>query len=252
MDLCRHATGSVEDYVKKAIELGFESIGMSDHAPFPELTARSIRMYPKDYPEYIRQCDATITKYSDRIKIYKALEIEYFPKHDEMYRKLLGEIDYLALGQHYIEDDSSFEGLRSTYKLITYQHITKYVDTLIKAIDTKYFAFICHPDLMLYAFDDFDPHLASESERLIAYATKNNIPLEINTNGIRKGLHDKKQGKRYLYPRKEFWEIVKEYNARVIVSSDAHIPDHLYDEDVVKAYEFAKDLQIEVEEELHI
>ncbi|MDD5293042.1 MAG: PHP domain-containing protein [Candidatus Izemoplasmatales bacterium] len=49
MYLCRHAVGSVEDYVEKAIELGFTSLGMSDHAPFESLKYRSIRMHQSDY-----------------------------------------------------------------------------------------------------------------------------------------------------------------------------------------------------------
>ena len=34
--LCKHATGNVEDYVKRAIELNYESIGISDHGPLTE------------------------------------------------------------------------------------------------------------------------------------------------------------------------------------------------------------------------
>ena len=33
--LCNHAVGMPEDYIKKAIELGFDELGMSDHAPVP-------------------------------------------------------------------------------------------------------------------------------------------------------------------------------------------------------------------------
>ena len=33
--LCNHAVGMPEDYVLKAIELGFKELGMSCHAPVP-------------------------------------------------------------------------------------------------------------------------------------------------------------------------------------------------------------------------
>ena len=36
MYLCRHAEGHVEDYVKKAVESGYEEIGISDHIVWPE------------------------------------------------------------------------------------------------------------------------------------------------------------------------------------------------------------------------
>lgn len=252
MYLCRHAVGDVEDYVRQAIKLGFKALGMSDHAPFPELADRSVRMYLEDYKTYLAQCDYAIKKYKDQIKVYKALEIEYFPKHKEMYETLLGELDYLALGQHYIHDVTQPGELRSTYRLTTHQHIETYVDTLIEAMATGYFKFICHPDLMLYGIDDFTEAISKESKRLIQAAINYDIPLEINANGIRKGLKETKNGMRYLYPRKEFWELVKAANARVIISSDAHQPSHLYNHDVIKTYEFASQLGIEVEEALSI
>ena len=33
--LCNHADGSMEDYIKKAIELKIDIYGFSDHAPMP-------------------------------------------------------------------------------------------------------------------------------------------------------------------------------------------------------------------------
>jgi histidinol-phosphatase (PHP family) len=252
MYLCRHANGSVEDYVQEAIRLGLESLGMSDHAPFKELKDRSIRMAPEELGLYLSQCDKAIENYKGIIKIYKALEIEYFPKYDKMYEGYLDTLDYLALGQHYITDSESFEGLRSCYRLSTYEHITTYVDTIISAMKSKYFKFVCHPDLMLYNIMKMDEQIINESTRLIQAAVKYDIPLEINANGIRKGIKEIEGKKRYVYPRKEFWEIVKKYKAKVIVSSDAHDPSHLYNEEVIKAYEFARELGIEVEEALDI
>jgi len=75
MYLCRHAIGTVEDYVKSAIDNGLTVLGMSDHGPFEELKDRSIRMRPNEFPIYLAECDEAIRKYADRIKIYKGLEI---------------------------------------------------------------------------------------------------------------------------------------------------------------------------------
>ncbi|MDD3478511.1 MAG: PHP domain-containing protein, partial [Candidatus Izemoplasmatales bacterium] len=119
MRLCRHAVGDVRDYVLEALRLNFRVLGMSDHAPFEELKDRSVRMMPEDYPEYLRQCNAAIEEFGDRIQILKALEIEYFTEHDAMYKKYLEDLDYLALGQHYIEDPSGMNGLKSSFGLKT-------------------------------------------------------------------------------------------------------------------------------------
>ena len=252
MYLCRHAIGSVNDYVEEAIKIGLESLGMSDHAPFKELMDRSIRMDPEDLDVYLDECDQAIEKYKGQIKIYKALEIEYFPEYNHMYKKYLETLDYLALGQHYIPDPNSFRGLRSCYKILTIDHVKTYVDTVISAIKTKYFKFVCHPDIVLYNLLEPDERIMNECKRLIECAVENEVPLEINANGIRKGKVETINGTRYLYPRLEFWELVKELKAKVIVSSDAHDPSYLYNKEVIEAYEFAGQLGIEVEEALEI
>ncbi|MGI6392503.1 MAG: histidinol-phosphatase [Candidatus Izemoplasmatales bacterium] len=252
MYLCRHANGSVKEYVEEAIRMGFASLGMSDHAPFRELMDRSVRMDPEDLETYLKECDDAIENYKNEIIVYKALEIEYFPQYHSLYEQYLDQLDYLALGQHYIPDADSFRGLRSCYRLLTQEHVRVYVDTLVKAMETKYFQFICHPDLMLYNFLSLDQTIMNECERLIVEAVKNKIPLEINVNGIRKGKRLTKSGIRYLYPRLEFWQLVKKHKPKVIISSDAHDPSQVYDQAVVEAYEFARQLGIEVEEAIDI
>lgn len=252
MYLCRHAIGNVEDYVKEAIRIGLDSLGMSDHAPFAELKDRSIRMDPDDFPTYLRECDEAIRKYSGKIKIFKALEIEYFDGYEKMYEGYLRKLDYLALGQHYISDAASLRGLKSCYTLSTLGHVRTYVDTIIKALESKFFRFVCHPDLMFYNIGKLDESIMNESSRLIRCAIENDIPLEINANGVRKGLRLLEDGVRYLYPRLEFWKKVREMGAKVIVSADAHDPSYLYDDGVLETYRFATQIGIEVEEALNI
>ncbi len=252
MYLCKHAIGTVSDYVKKAIDLGFETIGMSDHAPFEELKDRSVRMIPSEYPSYLKELEKAIHKFGSLINIRKGLEIEYFETHIERYDELLNTLDYLALGQHYIYDEESFGKLRSVYALSKPEHLQEYSKTLKQAMKSQNFKFVCHPDLMLYGYPTFDKHAEAASKEIIKASIEYNVPLEINANGIRKGTRELPEGNRYLYPRLEFWKLVKEYGAKVIVSSDAHDPEKLWDEDVIKAYEFARDLGIEVEASLNI
>mgnify|MGYP001375930678 CR=1 FL=1 len=247
MYLCRHATGTVEDYVKEAIRLGFDSLGMSDHAPWKKLIDRSVRMHLSDYPKYLKQLDEAIEKYSDRIKIYKAVEIEYFSKEEDHYKNLLKDLDYLVLGQHYIEKGKS---LISVYRITSIEDLTIYKDTLIKAMKTGCFKFIAHPDLFLFSQKELSEEVLSIAEEIIIAAKEHDIPLEINANGIRKDLIDLGDKKLYRYPREEFWKLVKKHEAKVIISSDAHKPDQLFDYTLIKAFEFSRQLNLTVEEEL--
>lgn len=247
MYLCRHASGTIEDYVKEAIRLGFHSLGMSDHAPWKELIDRSVRMHMKDYPVYLRDLEEAIKKYSNQIKIYKGLEIEYFKNKNSHYENLLKDLDYLTLGQHYIEMNGK---LISVYRIYSVEELTVYKDTLIEAMKTGYFKFLSHPDLFLFSRKELNEEILSLAEEIIVAAKEHDIPLEINANGIRKGRIDVNGEILYRYPRKEFWQLVKKHNAKTIISSDAHQPELLYDEAIEKAYEFSSVLNLTVEEEL--
>ncbi|MEI3505641.1 MAG: PHP domain-containing protein [Bacilli bacterium] len=40
--LCKHAIGDVEDYVKRAIQLGYHTIAITDHGPFTKELQKSL------------------------------------------------------------------------------------------------------------------------------------------------------------------------------------------------------------------
>ncbi len=247
MYLCRHASGTIEDYVLSAIDFGFTQIGFSDHAPWKELIDRSVRMTLSDYPIYLKELDEAIQKYSNQIKIYKGLEIEYFHYKNKFYRDFLKDLDYLTLGQHYIEKN---EKLISVYAIKSLEDLTIYKDTLIEAMQTGYFRFISHPDLFLFSTTKISDKVLQLCEDIIVCAKEHDIPLEINANGIRKGLITVGDQEVYRYPRNEFWQLVKKHGAKVIISADAHKPELLFDEAIIKAFEFSKTHNLTVEEEL--
>jgi len=245
--LCKHAVGTVEDYVVKAIHNGFRAIGISDHAPLDFLEERSVRMAVKDYPKYISELKHAIVHYLEYILIYRSLEIEYFPFLHEHYQDLLSQLDYLILGQHYIQDG---DDLKSIYKIKTMNELRIYKDTVIEAMNTGYFKILAHPDIFLINQGEINQETLELCEQIIEAAMENNVLLELNANGLRKKKH-KEDGKWYSkYPRHEFWEIVSQKNAKTIISADAHDPNHLVDEAMDEAYQLAHDLSLVVEEEL--
>ncbi|MBI9008604.1 MAG: histidinol-phosphatase [Tenericutes bacterium] len=249
MYLCRHAKGTTEDYVLQAINYGFKQIGMSDHAPWKELALRSERMYLKDYQKYLQGLAEVKKKYSDQIKIDTGLEIEYFKFKDKYYQDFLKDVDYLVLGQHYIEMNGK---LRSIYKIKTLEELTVYKDTIIEAINTGYFKFIAHPDIFLFQQKELSKEVLDLCEEIIIAAKEKNIPLEINANGIRKGSFTIDGELRYRYPREEFFELVRKHDATCLISSDAHKPELLYDEAVEIAVKFSRRLKLRVVEELSL
>lgn len=243
--LCGHAGGTPVEYVLEAIKHNYKRIGISEHAPMSNLPNNNSRLYLEDYPKYIELLnEGKALANKNNIDFYKGLEIEYF-NDVNVYETYLGDMDYLILGQHYINVES---GLQSTFGLSTLDEIIIYRDTIMEAIKTGYFNLVAHPDLCFFNIEDPTKEMYEALRPLVKLAKELDIPLELNANGIRRA---KTEGNGELkYPRSEFFKIVSEENAKVIISSDAHSTDALHDWAIDETYAFAKDLNLNLINEL--
>ena len=252
-ELCKHAEGTAEDYVKKALELGFEELGFSDHAPSRTLKDNA-RMDFEDLPVYLEDLERTASKYKGRIKIYKGFEIEYSPKNHDVYDWLLQKVDYLALGQHFLENHTrKFDG-NYVFRLKKGKDLVTYAKIVTEAIFSGYFAFVAHPDIFLSQI----PSIEDNSDALRAInmitqaAAKAGVPLEFNANGIRRGVIHKQGKSYYHYPRKAFFKQAEKHGCKIILSSDAHEPDNLHDYAIDEAKRLIDEWGITIEEKLVI
>ena len=121
-----------------------------------------------------------------------------------------------------------------------------------RAIKSGLFDFIAHPDLYMINYPRFDSKCEKIAHEICRAAEEYDIPLEINANGIRRGLKNKEDGIYYSYPCYKFWDIAKNYQIRIIVNSDCHGPKFLADEALDEAYRFAQSLGLEIIYELPI
>lgn len=229
--LCRHAEGTAVDYVKKALELGFKDIGISDHVP-SDLLPDTMRMRFNEMDEYFEDVLAVQKAFKAQINVYLGMECEYLEDDPKYYEAFLNTVDYLVLGQHYVRES---DGFHSAFYLKTPAHVIEYGTRSVKALESGYFSLFAHPDLYMCGRDAFDEAAIQVAHQIAKAAEATKIPLEFNANGIRRGIKDTQQGPRYPYPRIEFWEIIKHYDVDVVLSSDAHHPDLLYDEAMKKA-----------------
>ncbi len=250
--LCKHANGNVEEYVKKAINLGYESIGISDHGPILEHYKEKLdsrRMTFSEYDNiYLKEIKKAKEVYSNQINILGAVEIEYYDDMIEVYKKNLTELDYLILGQHNIELPNGT--YKTVYQCSSAEDLELYTNKVINGLNSGFFSILAHPDIFMMFYQKWDNLAILASKKIIEAAIKNKVLLELNANGIRKGLITTIEGiKTYRYPRIEFWRLVASYkNAEIIISDDAHEVHHLNDEATKKAYQIAKDLNLKIEE----
>lgn len=245
---CKHGKGDVLDYVKYANEKGFTILGFTDHVPFFDNRLNFCRMDYNELTDYLDEI-AVAKKLYPNIKIYSGFEVEYFDDQDLFYQELLKKVDYLILGQHAIKNKKSYTFIDNCQ---TKEQLNQYVDYLEKGAKSGYFSLINHPDLFGLAKEQWDNTCIELTHRIANIAIKYDLPLELNAQGMRRG--SKIKSRAYPYPLIEFWKIISsDYpHIPIIISSDAHSPNALDDEAVERCKEIAKDLSLNVVNEIKL
>ena len=253
--LCKHATGTVRDYVEKAISLDYQVIGISDHGPINEELKKQFytrRMDMKEYQNiYLKDLVQLKEEYRDKITLLGALEIEFFDEMVTHYPKFINELDYLILGQHYLKVDGKYT---SVYRGMTPKNIKIYTDTVLKAFASGYFKILAHPEIFTMSYPKWDEHCEQATQRIIEGAKKYNIILEVNANGMRLNRAALTKDNKFTnsYPHLNFWQSVAKTDLPVIVNDDAHAVEHLCDQATFKAYDFARELGLNIIQKIQL
>ncbi len=225
---CGHATGTEEEYIKRAIDGGIKIMGFADHAPAALYDGYRLpwRVQIEDAEDYFNTIKALREKYKDKIEIHIGFEMEYYPEYfNEMYALVKGlGAEYLILGQHFIDEVGGVP--HSAVMGHNEEHLVRYTDLVIEGMKTGKFLYVAHPDMLNYS-GDMDLY-RSEAKRLCTASKEMDIPLEINLLGIYSKRH---------YPNEEFMKIAGEVGCKMICGFDAHDPDRAYDGESLKKAE---------------
>lgn len=240
---CHHAEGSEREYVEEAIKAGLTTLGFADHTPYIFHTKgyySSFRMRPEELEGYVQVLRALQEEYKDSISILIGLETEHYPALWQDYCKLIKNsgVQYLIMGQHFAagEPGGKYSGRADDDE----ERLKSYVDSVIGGAQTGLFSYVAHPDIINFT-GDHDLYLA-EMERLVQGVVKEGLPLELNILGLREGRS---------YPREDFLELVGKHHGKMIIGSDAHTPEHVYDHETVRrAVALAEKYGIELTERI--
>ena len=223
---CGHAVGTDEEYVLRAIEAGIKELGFSDHVPFKEVSQPGVRMEYSQLDEYISSINSLKEKYKDKIKIYVGFEAEYYSEVKDYYKELLTKVDYMICGQHFSLDNTrkmTYTGFKKDDQSV----VEDYTNRVVEAIESGFFKYIAHPDIILRSYTLRDEFIKKQMRRICEAAERCHIPLEINLEGIKRQVTEGILGKELFYPFDYFWNIAKDYKIDVILGADVHIPNDL-------------------------
>ena len=212
--LCNHATGSMEEYVVRAISLGVDIYGFSDHAPME--FDKKYRMSFDDMRLYQDRVLELRDRYKDKIDIRLGYEVDYLDGYMDK-RVLEAEVDYLIGSVHFIDgwgfDNPEFIG---RYSEVDIDEIwQKYFDTIEEMANSRLFDIVGHLDLIkVFKFMPTKDIKDIASNALDAIA-KSDMAIEINSAGVRKPISEP-------YPSKELLKMAKDREIPITFGSDAH------------------------------
>lgn len=223
---CGHAFGTDEQYVLAAMEAGYDTLGFSDHVPWPYksgFVSLNVRMLIDDLPGYLQSVRSLKEKYAGKIRVLTGFECEYFPEYMGWLKELKAqELDYLILGNHFDKTDETgmyYGRCRSA------AHLRSYVKNTVKGMETGLFAYLAHPDLFMRGYGRFDDDCRHAARDLAQACKAMNLPMEYNLHSRYVG--DGVNGISYPYP--EFFDIAADEGVQIIIGVDAHTPQEIAD-----------------------
>lgn len=223
---CRHAEGSEEEYIQRAIQCGIKYMGFSDHIPFrcSDGYEAGHRVPFAEGRSYVEDISALREKYKDQIDIKIGFETEYYP--DDFETILKGAVDfgaeYLILGQHYLGNEH-LGGAHTILATENKEDLIKYAALVISAIKSGFITYVAHPDMINFVGDQ--ESYKNEMRKICVASREYNVPLEINFLGI--------HGHRN-YPNEAFWKIAGQESSPVTFGFDAHDPQRAFDGESLK------------------
>ena len=211
---CNHAKGSMESYIKRAIELGIDIYGFSEHAPMD--FDSHYRLKFEEMNAYTSDVYKLKEKYKNNIQILLGYEVDYLKGYmDE--RVLKSDVDYLIGSVHFLGewgfDNPEFN---KEYKNKDIEQIwQEYFDNIESMAKTGIFDIVGHLDLIkIFNF------MPTKDIRIIASNAlkaikQSNMVIELNSAGLRKPTKE-------IYPSPLLLEMAYELDIPITFSSDAH------------------------------
>ena len=211
---CNHAKGSIRSYVERAIELGIDIYGFSEHAPmdFDE----QYRLKFEEMDAYITDIQSLQKEYKDKIKILLGYEVDYLKGHIDK-RVINAKVDYLIGSVHFLGtwgfDNPEFNNEYSKRNIDDVWQ--EYFCNIEAMAQTGYFDIVGHFDLI--KIFNFLPKqdIRSIATPALKAIKKADMVLELNSAGLRKPCKE-------VYPSQSLLEVAYELDIPITFSSDAH------------------------------
>lgn len=224
-----------EEMILKAIELGMEEIGFSDHSHSPQNDGEEWSMPRGREKEYRAEIARLKEKYKGRIRVLCGTEQDlYSDVPPEGYDYFIGSLHYVR-----VPGTDSYVSVDLDRKMLK-KEVAEYFGGDFYAFTAEYYrqfsrlpqlypacSVIGHFDLVTKfieeepLFDTSDPRYIAAWQQAADALLKMNIPFEINTGAMARGRRTSP------YPAREIRDYIRARGGKMILSSDSHRTDTL-------------------------
>lgn len=230
----------VEEVVKRAVELKMVNIGISSHAPVPFETDWTMK--PHRLFSYCRDVRDAQIAYHDAINVFLGLEVDYIPgalgSSSPHIARLgldytIGSVHFMGVledGTHWTVDGERKEladGIDASFGGDSRAAVVRYYEAVGELVEQHAPHIIGHIDLIKRfntdesLFSEGDDWYRSAVLHAVERIARSDSCVEINTGGISRGYTAE------LYPSEWIARECFHRNIPMIVSADAHDPQHL-------------------------
>ncbi len=194
--LCRHAEGTMEEYVLAAMEAGLEGIVFLEHLERGVRSLEPTWLDDRDFAAYWQEGERLKEVYGEWLNIGLGVEVGYNPERVGELRDFLGRYpwDRVGISYHFLEVAGRHhnlvsrkrENLEALGSLGVKRVLDRYFHGLLAAVEALPGTTLCHLDAALrhhpeVAFDDDHQQLI---DTLLATLVARGMTLEVNTSGF--------------------------------------------------------------------
>jgi histidinol-phosphatase (PHP family) len=224
---CRHATGSIEDYARRAADLGIDEICCTPHIPLPGLWPGffndKLRMDEDEFPLFVEELELARARVPG-VTVLCGVEADYIGGWEEYLERFLSAypFDFVLMSIHHVQKwplgQWTFDYASDPRPLeCVYDD---YFDAMDAGIQTGLFDCVAHMDLIKRTGHPVLPTHRDRVERVIDLCLQRGMCAEINTSGTRKEIGE-------TYPAGEIVRLMQARGLPLVSGSDAHAPSQV-------------------------
>ncbi|MEH7442490.1 histidinol-phosphatase HisJ [Bacillus sp. JJ1122] len=187
---CPHGTkDTIEEYIEKALQLGYTEITFAEHAPLPEgfidpTPLKDSAMKRNDLEDYFKIIEKAKQQYSGRIKINTGLEVDFIEGYEKQTAAFLNEygrhLNDAVLSVHFLKNmDGEYDCL--DYSPETFSAMVDYYGS-VENVHRRYYQTVLNSiqaDLGPYKPNRIG-HITLANKFSVRFPAENNFSEEIN------------------------------------------------------------------------